>query len=170
MGGAKDQRAPIKGPLPRITNIIVNNFRGILGVLVPIVFLTWRVEKGKEGIFLFIFSSMVILLLNNSGADRRIALSIICSGSSQGFCEKRSCLEANNQYPEIFNYLQYSFFAVPVAIIMYIVNLLYHTILLSITTDKPLSAASIADVRSQLLKQKSSIPHKITSHEYVSVT
>lgn len=38
---------------------------------------------------LFILSGMLILLLNNSGVDRRIALWLLCSGDSCQFSGKR---------------------------------------------------------------------------------
>ncbi|CAH0397947.1 unnamed protein product [Chilo suppressalis] len=210
----------------------------------------------NEGIALFTLTSMLILLLNNSGYDRRLALNIMCSGDNDAFAAKRllikcslaafilsmlsnrlivtsiitqyvtpiflslksgagkgpsetnydnvryvinnaiqtssaigstaimhsaycthafrtifieSCLKPRHVYPDIFNYLQYSVFALPLAIVLFIANCVYHIFLLSGAQGKPMSAAAIADVKSQLQKHKDSIPKQITSHEVITI-
>ncbi|XP_037293844.1 protein I'm not dead yet-like, partial [Manduca sexta] len=188
----------------------------------------------NENMALFVLSSMLILLLNNSGADRRIALSLICSGDNCQFSGKRlvfKCSVAafflsmfsnrliisstimqyitpaltelqastassratepdynemryiiNNaiqtassigsiaimhsayaslcfrtifcesaprgqEYPDIFNYFQYSAFAFPVAFIMFVLNFAYHMILINKCVCKAMTYGVLHDIR-----------------------
>ncbi|KAL4709951.1 hypothetical protein ACJJTC_003914 [Scirpophaga incertulas] len=233
--------------------------------LIPIFFLPMTgslstVETTRcyfnDNIALFIISSMVILLLNNSGFDRRLALYFMCSGDACQFAGKRlifKCSTAafflsmfsnrlivtstiiqyvtpvfmnlkttaeksptepnydelryilNNaiqtssaigstaimhsayatlafrtiwaesaetdkfEYPDIFNYLQYSFFAFPVAVVMFVLNFAYHMILMEYVLSKPMSQSSMNEVRNQMLKYKESIPEQVTCHEKMTV-
>ncbi|KAJ0177143.1 hypothetical protein K1T71_007152 [Dendrolimus kikuchii] len=303
----KDPRTPVKGFIPRLKNTILMHYRGVLGVLIPIWFLTWQGEKGvhhktvqamwilmawffvmqpvtppvtatipifllpmagvlstvdvcacymTENILLFILCGMLLLLLNNSGVDRRIALSILCSGKSGQFTGRRlifKCATAsfllsmfsnrlivsstitqyltkplmdlqtatskyrgtepnydtmrniiNNaiqtsasigsiailhsstavlcfrsmwcesapkglEFPDIFNYIQYSSFAFPVALIMFILNFSYHMLLLTWCSGKPMSSNSKEEMHKALLKYKSTLPPKVTLHEKLTL-
>ncbi|XP_037293843.1 protein I'm not dead yet [Manduca sexta] len=219
----------------------------------------------NENMALFVLSSMLILLLNNSGADRRIALSLICSGDNCQFSGKRlvfKCSVAafflsmfsnrliisstimqyitpaltelqastassratepdynemryiiNNaiqtassigsiaimhsayaslcfrtifcesaprgqEYPDIFNYFQYSAFAFPVAFIMFVLNFAYHMILINKLIHhlyhgrcvcKAMSANSMTELRNSLMKNKTALPRRVSLHEKLTV-
>ncbi|XP_026724817.1 protein I'm not dead yet-like [Trichoplusia ni] len=300
------QKKPIKGIAPRLKNILTNNFRGIIGCLVPIAVLSWQFERYvpskkvsimwmwiiwffllqpvsvpvsglipvfflpmsgcmssaqtcecymNENVVLFLLASMLLLVLNNSGMDRRIALSFLCSGDACQFSAKRLIFKAstaafflsmfssrliatatitqyvtpvlmslkssakkggadpdfdemryilNNaiqtasgigsvavvhssyatlvfrgifheapprkkEFPDIFNYLQYSAFAFPVAFVMFVCNFTYHMMLANSVLGKPMTAGSMAEVRKQLLKYQAELPRKTTLHEKLSV-
>ncbi|KAM3964360.1 protein I'm not dead yet [Aphomia sociella] len=303
----KEPRTPVKGFHQRLKNIAVNNFRGLIGFLVPLFALSWQGEKYKhdttvqclwiwmvwsfllqpvsvqvsglipifvlpmagvmstekccscyfnDSIALFILSGMVLLLLNNSGFDRRIALWFLGSGDSCQFSGKRlvfKCSTAafflsmfsnrllvtstitqymtaaltniqaatvksrdtepnydemryiiNNaiqtssaigstaiihsaygtlafkgiwaqstsegqEYPDIFNYLQYTLFAFPVAFIMCVFNFCYHMLLINWFVVKPMSTSSMSELRKAILKNKEVIPPKVTLHEKLTL-
>ncbi|XP_039754157.1 protein I'm not dead yet-like isoform X2 [Pararge aegeria] len=46
----RDPRTPVKGALPRLKNIFTVHYRGVLGVLVPLLILTWQPKKGQHDI------------------------------------------------------------------------------------------------------------------------
>ncbi|XP_031765312.2 protein I'm not dead yet-like [Galleria mellonella] len=210
----------------------------------------------NDSMALFILSGMLLLLLNNSGFDRRIALWLLSSGDTCQFSGKRlvfKCSTAafflsmfsnrllvtstlteymtsaltdlqsatskyrstepdydemryiiNNaiqtasgigsiaiihatysglafkgiwsesppegsEYPDIFNYLQYSLFAFPVAFIMYVLNFSYHMLLINWFVKKPMSASSMAEMQKSILKHKEAIPPQLTLHEKLTV-
>ncbi|CAH0591550.1 unnamed protein product [Chrysodeixis includens] len=300
----KDKK-PIKGFGPRVKNLLKNNFRGLIGCIVPIAALSWQFERYapskkveimwmwvfwfflvqpvavpvsglipvfflpmsgcmsssltcecymNEHIILFLLASMLLLLLNNSGLDRRIALCFLCSGDACQFSAKRLIFKASTaafflsmfssrliatstitQYvtsplmslksstkkgaepnfdemryiinnaiqtasgigstaivhssyatllfrgcfqespnrgkelPDVFNYLQYSAFAFPVALVMFIANFTYHMILANAILDKPMSPASMAELRRMIMKHKTDLPRRTTLHERLSV-
>ncbi|XP_028158353.1 tonoplast dicarboxylate transporter-like [Ostrinia furnacalis] len=303
----RDQREAIKGPVPRLRNIVVNNFRGILGVIVPIAVLSWQPKKDvhnitvqcmwmwmfwffliqpiavpctamipifilpmcgvmstmdtakcyfNEGVALFMLASMLVLLWNNSGFDRRIALCFLTSGDACQFSGKRlvfkcsmaayilsmfsnrlivsstltqyitpiflnlqssygksgaepnfdemRCIinnaiqtsssigsiailhsayatlvfkavwcdaspEAGKEYPDVFNYLQYSAYAFPVSVVMFMFNVCYHMLLVNIFVRKPMSAGTMNEVRTNIMKLKDSVPKRVTLHEKLTV-
>ncbi|XP_060802877.1 protein I'm not dead yet [Amyelois transitella] len=303
----KPPETPIKGFIPRVKNIVIQHFRGILGVLVPILLLSWQLNLKtasvtavhiwilmfcfflfqpvsiqvtgmipifafpmmglyptvqvvkmyfNEGVALFIIAGMLHLLLNNSGFDRRIILAILCAGKAKsgftpikllckcscaGFLMSMFChrlivastliqyitpilMEAqvkninkkkgkaaeftklryviNNsiqiscalggivivhasyctlayraifygsvkdvQWPELLNYLRYTAFALPLALIIFVLNLIYHIILLKIRA-KPVPEYKMTLFRTNLIKYKSQIPSKITNHEKLTI-
>ncbi|XP_072931555.1 protein I'm not dead yet-like [Epargyreus clarus] len=210
----------------------------------------------NENIVLFIIGGMLVLLMNNSGVDRRIALWLICSGDACQFSGKRLVFKASTaafflsmfgnrliatstiiqyltpaltnlqsltsryrstepdydemryiiinsiqtasaigstaimhsafatlamraiwcesppqgkEYPDIFNYLQYSVFAFPVAFLMFVLNFAYHMFLINWYVIKPMSASSMNEMRKALLKHKSALSKRVTSHEKLSV-
>ncbi|XP_059045342.1 protein I'm not dead yet-like [Achroia grisella] len=302
----KDPRTPVKG-FHRIKNIVFNNFRGLLGFLVPLCALSWQGEKSRhditvqciwiwmfwffllqpvavqvtaiipifilpmagvysttdtcscyfnESMALFFLSGMLLLLLNNSGFDRRVALWFLGSGDSCQFSGKRlvfKCSSAafflsmfsnrllvtstitqymtsaltdlqsatsryrstepdydemryivNNaiqtasgigsiaiihstysalafkgiwsehppeghEYPDIFNYLQYTLFAFPMAFLMFVLNFSYHMLLINWFVVKPMSASSMAEIRKAILKNKEAIPPLLTLHEKLTI-
>ncbi|XP_028044071.1 protein I'm not dead yet-like [Bombyx mandarina] len=210
----------------------------------------------NENIVLFILTGMLLLLLNNSGVDRRIALKLLCSGDACQFSGKRLvfkcstaafflsmfssrlitssmitqmvtpalmdlqsatsryrdsepdydemryiinnaiqtasaigstailhsayatlCFKAiwcqsapkGTEYPDIFNYMQYSAFAFPVALLIHILNFAYHMMLINRFVGKPMSSNSMNELRKSLLKHKSSLPPSVTVHEKLTV-
>ncbi|XP_063896933.1 Na(+)/citrate cotransporter-like isoform X2 [Helicoverpa armigera] len=303
-------KEPPKTPVPgmgfRIKNMFKNNFRGIIGSLVPLCLLSWQSERDNhaltvqltwllmfwfflvqpvavpatglitvfllpmagvissiqacncymnENIILFLLSSMLILLLNNSGVDRRIAIWFICSGDACQYSAKRiifkfssaafflsmlsnrliicstltqistsvltkldaSTLKSdeipnfvtmryivNNaiqvsagigstaimhsasvtmlfraifvefapkgqEYPDIFNYLQYSAFAFPVAFLMFIFCLIYHMLLSNSALKVPMPSGKMEELRAGFLRFQEELPSKHSLHEKLSV-
>ncbi|PZC86349.1 hypothetical protein B5X24_HaOG209068 [Helicoverpa armigera] len=250
----------------RIKNMFKNNFRGIIGSLVPLCVLSWQSERDNhaltvqltwllmfwfflvqpvavpatglitvfllpmagvissiqacncymnENIILFLLSSMLILLLNNSGVDRRIAIWFICSGdacqysakriifkfSSAAFflsmlsnrliicstltqistsvltkldvalqlCTLRLFAPKGQEYPDIFNYLQYSAFAFPVAFLMFIFCLIYHMLLSNSALKVPMPSGKMEELRAGFLRFQEELPSKHSLHEKLSV-
>ncbi|CAK1547124.1 unnamed protein product [Leptosia nina] len=72
-------------------------------------------------------------------------------------------------FPDIYNFLQYSFFAFPTAFLMFILNMCYHMLLINCVIGRPMSASSMTEFRSSLLKQKSNIPKAVSRHEKMSL-
>ncbi|XP_038212062.1 tonoplast dicarboxylate transporter-like [Zerene cesonia] len=305
--GPRDPKTPVKGFFPRIKNILKEHHRGVIGVLVPILLLSWQPEKNRhditvkcmwimmfwfflwqpvnvpvvglvpvfllpmagvmatadvcsayfnENIALFILSGMVLLLLNMSNVDRRIILWLLCSGDNCQFSGKRLVFKSsvaafflsmfssrlivtssivqyltpaymslqsstaryrdtepnydtmrhvvlnsvqtasaigstaimhsayatlamravfaaqgdkNVEYPDIFNFMQWSFFAFPIAFLMFILNMCYHMLLINWVVGKPMSASSMTEMRNLLLKCKANIPKRVSRHEKLTV-
>uniref|UniRef100_A0A2A4J283 Citrate transporter-like domain-containing protein n=1 Tax=Heliothis virescens TaxID=7102 RepID=A0A2A4J283_HELVI len=133
-------RTPITGFGMRIKNVCFNNFRGLIGAIVPLCALSWQSEQNdhaktvelvwmlmfwlflvqpvaipatglvpvflfpmagvissieacscymNENIVLYLLTAMLLVLLNNSGVDRRIALWFVCSGDACQYSAKR---------------------------------------------------------------------------------
>ncbi|KAL0892956.1 hypothetical protein ABMA27_014628 [Loxostege sticticalis] len=301
---ADSREVPVGSFSARLENIVKNNFRGLLGVIVPILAFTWMPEKNvhyltvwvlwmwmfwyfliqpiaipctamipicilpmcgvmsslettkcyfNEGVCLFLLSSMLILLWNNSGLDRRLALCFLTSGDTCQFSGKRMIVKCSmaayflsmfsnrlivtsmitqyaaegyatlkatfkksayepdfdeirnivcnsiqtsssigsiaiihsayatllfraiwleatplptvTEYPEIFNYLEYSAYAVPVSLVMYLVNLLYHLWIFNCVISRRMTHPSRGDLRDLMLKHKTTIPKRMTWHE-----
>ncbi|PZC86348.1 hypothetical protein B5X24_HaOG209067, partial [Helicoverpa armigera] len=209
----------------------------------------------NENIILFLLSSMLLVLLNNSGVDKRIALWFICSGDAQQYSPRRiifkfssaafflsmlsnrliicsiltqmstsvltkidgSTLKSGNmpnfvtmryivnnaiqvsagigstaimhsasvtmlfraifvefapkgmEYPDIFNYLQYSAFAFPVAFVMFIFCLIYHMILTKSALKVPMPSGKMEELRTGFLKFREELPSKTSLHEKLTV-
>lgn len=49
----------------------------------------WLLFVFQDNVLLFVLGSMLLLLLNNTGADRRIALWILCAGKTHSFSAYR---------------------------------------------------------------------------------
>ncbi|CAH2106489.1 unnamed protein product [Euphydryas editha] len=64
----------------------------------------------------------------------------------------------NSEYPDIFNYLQYTCFAFPVAFFMFIFNFIYHMLLINWVVKKPMSGSSMTQMRNLLLTHKNALP------------
>ncbi|XP_053611961.1 protein I'm not dead yet-like [Plodia interpunctella] len=298
----KPPETPIKGPIPRVKNVGMHHFRGLLGVLLPVIIISWQLDTHvpekttfhiwilmaffflfqpvtlqvtgsipifafpmfgilstaetvkcyfNEGAALFVIGGMLHLLLNNSGFDRRLALFILCKGDAKYFSPIKLLIKSafaafflsifchrlivastiiqyvaptlmdmqvatrryrasepnfdsvryiicnaisiscsiggiaivhssyctlafraifyDLGYPDFMNYAQYSAFAVPVAIALFVINIIYHGLLLKFASGKPISAGRMAEVRAALIKHKSEIPPKITNHEKLTV-
>ncbi|KAF9423999.1 hypothetical protein HW555_000708 [Spodoptera exigua] len=298
-------KTPVGGFGERITNAINNNFRGLIGVLVPLAALSWQISKDNnkvkvklmwmlmtwfylvqpvsipavgfipifllpmsgvmstvdtckcymtEYVLLFVIASMILVVLNNSGIDRRLCLWLVCSGDACQFSGKRLVFKCsiaayflsifssrlivsstltqivtnavmkletgkkdennpnfstmryiiNNaiqtssgigsiaffhssfvtvlfrgafaefapkskEYPDIFNYLQYSAFAFPLSFIMFLINVSYHMMLINWSLSRGMSAVKMEELRSILLNTKKEIPRKVSLHERLSV-
>ncbi|XP_047529734.1 protein I'm not dead yet-like [Vanessa atalanta] len=64
----------------------------------------------------------------------------------------------NAEYPDIFNYLQYTCFAFPMAFTMFLFNFLYHMLLINSVIGKPMSGNSMTEMRNMLLNHKNALP------------
>ncbi|KPJ02747.1 hypothetical protein RR46_09950 [Papilio xuthus] len=117
---------------------------------------------------LFIIGSMMHLLLNNSGVDRRIAIWFLCAGNTSQFSALRSGPKGM-EYPDIFNYLQYCCYAIPTALVMFLCNVFYHMALILRTTRAPFSDSDMAEVKKLLLEQKKVLPEKMGTHEKLTL-
>ncbi|KAH9627860.1 hypothetical protein HF086_001756, partial [Spodoptera exigua] len=174
-----------------------------------------------EYVLLFVIASMILVVLNNSGIDRRLCLWLVCSGDACQFSGKSglffitgsiaffhssfvtvlfrgafadsitvvstafklhpNCKFAvglqlkcsshlkSKEYPDIFNYLQYSAFAFPLSFIMFLINVSYHMMLINWSLSRGMSAVKMEELRSILLNTKKEIPRKVSLHERLSV-
>ncbi|XP_035433200.1 protein I'm not dead yet [Spodoptera frugiperda] len=302
----KQEKTPVGGFGERLANATNNNFRGLIGVLVPVAAFAWQIEKENnalkvkimwltmtwffltqpvsipvtglipvfvlpmsgvmstvktcgcyltEYVMLLIISSMIVVLLNNSGVDRRICLWLLCSGDSCQYSGKRLVFKAsvaayflsmfcsrlivtstltqlvtnaitkldsgrkdpdnnpdfitmrniiNNsiqtassigsvaffhtamvtilfrgafvefapdkkEYPDIFNYLQYSAFAFPLSFVMFLINVSYHMMLINWCLDKGMSVSKMEELQSYFNQSRKEIPRKVSLHERLSV-
>ncbi|XP_075973572.1 uncharacterized protein LOC142974886 [Anticarsia gemmatalis] len=209
----------------------------------------------SDDIMLFLLAGVLILLLNNSGADRRIALKIMTSGDASTFGATKMIFKCgtaafvtsmfssrliatsmiteyytkamanveykygrskdepklsevrylvNNaiqtsssigsvaiihssfstlcfraifyagagekaEFPDIFNYLQYSAFAFPTALIMFIVNIIYYIVIVGKVAGKPMSSYTMNMVQKALLDNQNQLPRRPTIHEILSL-
>ncbi|XP_068632013.1 protein I'm not dead yet-like [Battus philenor] len=73
------------------------------------------------------------------------------------------------EYPDIFNYLQYSCYAIPTALVMFLINVFYHMWLINRKTGKPMSEAAMVEVKKSLQEQKKALPKKIGTHEKLTI-
>ncbi|XP_022831012.1 protein I'm not dead yet-like [Spodoptera litura] len=299
-------KTPVGGMGERFSNAIHNNYRGLIGVIVPVAAFAWQIEKENnakkvmimwltmtwffftqpvsipvtglipvfvlpmagvmptvktcgcyltEYVMLLVISSMIVVLLNNSGVDRRICLRLVCSGDACQYSGKRLIFKtsvaayflsmfssrlivtstltqlvtnavtkldaspknpeidpnyitmrhiinnaiqtassigsvaffhtamvtilfrgafvefapADKEYPDIFNYLQYSAFAFPLSFVMFLLNVSYHMFLMDWALGKNMPAAKMAELRSIFLKSRKEIPRRISLHERLSV-
>ncbi|KAJ8730172.1 hypothetical protein PYW07_017210 [Mythimna separata] len=300
-------KTPIAGFGERAKNCAKNNFRGILGVLVPLLVLSHQFERFNsqiklwlmwqwilwfylvrpmaipctsiipifflpmvgiydsgstckcyinEGVMLYVLSAYLVALLNNSGFDKRICLWFLCLGdkfsgkmlliraSTAAFFlsmfssrlivthtltqyvttafEKiepgrltitlsknaadvtamryvvnnaiqtsasfgglgiihsswvtllfracyNECVPPRHENPDLFNYIQYTAFAFPVTFCMFILNLIYHVILMVKVEGSGLGGMQAQELQNSFLRNKSDIPSSITMHEVYSV-
>ncbi|CAH2037631.1 unnamed protein product, partial [Iphiclides podalirius] len=73
------------------------------------------------------------------------------------------------EYPDIFNYLQYTCFAIPVALVIFLLNVYYHMLLIDTVIDKPMSEFAMSELSRSFKEQKDALPKKIGGHEKASV-
>ncbi|KAJ8728076.1 hypothetical protein PYW08_016461 [Mythimna loreyi] len=300
-------KTPITDFGERVKNMLKNNFRGLLGVIVPIIALGYKVNRFNaplklwlmwqwmawfylvhpiavpcsslipifvlpmcgvydsssvckcymnEAIMLYITSAYVLVLLNNSGLDKRICLWFLCLGGNNTFTGKmlvlkastaafflsmlsnrlitthnltqwmtdafektkptldvqltksspdrtsmcyvinnaiqtsasigglgiihsswvtltfracyQECVPKHFENPDIFNYLQYSAFAFPVAFIMFIVNMIYHMGLMTTVEGSGIGEMQQEELKNILSANKDQLPEGFTMHEVYS--
>ncbi|XP_045772304.1 protein I'm not dead yet-like [Maniola jurtina] len=69
------------------------------------------------------------------------------------------------EFPDIFNYLQYTCFAFPLAFLMFIFNFIYHMLLINYVLGKPMSGNSMAQMRNMLLEQEKTAKPSLSTYQ-----
>ncbi|KAI8435868.1 hypothetical protein MSG28_004077 [Choristoneura fumiferana] len=96
-----------------------------------------------ENVILMFVGGWLHLVLNNCGMDKRLVSYFLCAGGDKAYSAKK--IGATElEYPDLFNYLQYSAYAVPTAIII-------------VVEKKPMSNYSMGAVKTALAKSRSSL-------------
>ncbi|XP_063618250.1 protein I'm not dead yet 2-like [Cydia splendana] len=74
----------------------------------------------------------------------------------------------DTEFPDVFNFLNYSAYAVPTALLMFILNTVYEAILVNmLAANKPMSALSTETLQKSFAKNKTDLG-PMTKHEMVS--
>ncbi|XP_073945216.1 protein I'm not dead yet-like [Choristoneura fumiferana] len=142
-----------------VTSIVLEN------ILPPISMLTGYAKNEVDYAEFKIILCNAVAVSSTLGSMCIVHASLITLQLKIMFCEIGA---TELEYPDLFNYLQYSAYAVPTAIIMLIVNFIYHVLILKFVVEKkPMSNYSMGAVKTALAKSRSSLG-KMSSHEKVS--
>ncbi|CAB3253502.1 unnamed protein product [Arctia plantaginis] len=74
------------------------------------------------------------------------------------------------EYEDLFNYLQYTVFAFPVSLIIFVLNLFYHMILIDRQAEGEMTSACTTLLQKALAARKAELPKQMTLHEKLCIS
>ncbi|CAH0579074.1 unnamed protein product [Chrysodeixis includens] len=121
--------------------------------------------KGKENINFDELGYILKCAIQTSAGIGSIA--IVHSTYTTIYCRAIFAESPNRyeEYPDIFNYLQYSAFAYPVACTAILINYAYFTVLVSVVWKRPLPKRILDELEKTFNKYRSKIPRICSKHE-----